>query len=114
MSLAARGVGFRASYHFGHRADIGFPRQNEQNLFRVTRKRPDQGFYLALGMELVHSAYGGDHALDDFTSDFAVLDDLKIFVLAGLFDPCEHGSLLNDTPILAVKVVKNKHKKIKY
>ena len=74
--------------------DIDFAGKNEQSLFRKSGQGADKSFNVPLGLELIETANRGEYTLADFTADLAVLDDLQILILAGLFDSCKHWALL--------------------
>ncbi len=45
-------------------------------------------------------SHGSDNPLDNFSFDLFVINDLKVLIFAGLFDPHKHGSSFIRTPLL--------------
>jgi hypothetical protein len=57
-----------------------------------------------LALKLVHAPRGGDDLLLDAALLLAVFHQLQVLVFAGLLDPCEHGSLFENTPVITTKI----------
>jgi hypothetical protein len=73
--------------------DDNFIRQNQQGLFRKSGQRTDECLNTPLCLEMIKTADCGEDTLANFTADLAVLDDLQMLVLPGLFDSCKHRVL---------------------
>jgi len=70
----------------------------QQDRFAELRSGAEQAFQLAHLLELIESAERGDHALFRAPVFPAVLDDLQVDAVSGLFLAKEHSDLLSKSP----------------
>jgi hypothetical protein len=73
------------------RPDVALSGEYQKNLLRKSGKGAHQVLDLALLLDLIHPADGGDYPLDGLGSFPPVLDDLEILVLTGCLDSRKHG-----------------------
>ncbi len=86
----------RPSMHFGRLA-ASMSGQQQDRLAEL-RSGAEQAFQLARLLELIESAERGDHALFGTSVFPAVLDDLQVDAVSGLFLAKEDSDLLSKSP----------------
>src|SRR3990172_8483566 len=75
----------------GIRTDVALAREDQKNFLGKSGEGAHQVLDLALRLDLIHPADGGDYPLHGLGSFPAVLDDLEISMPTRLFHSCKHG-----------------------